>query len=265
MHPHLRRWACIPALALAGLLAVAPAAGATGDSDEDVKRVGVGIGERPLVGVRVAIDPGHNGENGSHPEEINERVPDGRGGEKACNTVGTTSTTGYPEHAFTFDVATRLADELRAQGASVFLTREDDRGVGPCVDRRGTFAEDNDVDLLLSLHANGSADPDQQGFFAIVADPPLSESQEQPSQDLALAMVDALEDAGFAQSDLDADGVIERDDLATLNFARRPATLIELGEMRNVDEAAVMESTEGRQQYADALAEGVRTWVDEHR
>ncbi|SEE01019.1 N-acetylmuramoyl-L-alanine amidase [Ruania alba] len=265
MRSSVRRLLGVPALALAGLLMVAPAASAAPEQEDDVKQVGAGIGARPLVGLRIAIDPGHNGGNGQNPEEINERVPDGRGGEKACNTAGTTSATGYPEHAFTFDVSTRLAEQLRDQGAVVFLTREDDEGVGPCVDRRGTFAEDHDVDLMLSLHANGSTDREQQGFFAIVAEPPLSDSQQEPSQDLATVMIEALGTAGFAQSDLDEDAVLERDDLATLNFARRPTVLLELGEMRNPEEAAVMETEEGRQRYADALLDGVHTWVDENR
>src|SRR5699024_10530474 len=36
-----------------------------------------------LEGRTIAIDPGHNGANASHPEEISRQVPDGRGGTKA--------------------------------------------------------------------------------------------------------------------------------------------------------------------------------------
>src|SRR5690242_3600524 len=52
----------------------------------------------------VVLDPGHNGGNAANPLEINRLVPDGRGGRKPCNTTGTATDSGYPEHAFNFDV-----------------------------------------------------------------------------------------------------------------------------------------------------------------
>ncbi len=89
-----------------------------------------------LVGTTVVLDPGHNGANAAHPAEINRPVPDGRGGTKACNTTGTATDSGYPEHAFAWDVALRVREALTAQGVRVLLTRPDDAGVGPCVNDR---------------------------------------------------------------------------------------------------------------------------------
>ena len=48
-----------------------------------------------------------------------------------------------------------------------------------------------------------------------------------------------------------------RADLAGLNFAEYPAVLVETGNMRNADEAAQMETEEGRQRYADAITAGI--------
>src|SRR5699024_3998368 len=48
-----------------------------------------------LEGKTIAIDPGHNGGNASHPDEISRQVPDGRGGTKACNTTGTSTNSDY--------------------------------------------------------------------------------------------------------------------------------------------------------------------------
>ena len=88
------------------------------------------------AGKVVVLDPGHNGGNGSHPAEINRPVPAGRGQTKPCNTTGTATNAGYPEHAFTFDVAQRVGEALAAKGIRVVYTRQNDSGVGPCVDRR---------------------------------------------------------------------------------------------------------------------------------
>ena len=218
----------------------------------------------PLAGLTVVVDPGHNGANGAHPLTINAPVDDGRGGSKACNTVGASTDAGYPEHAFTWDVSGRLAARLTELGAVVVLTRPDDDGVGPCVDVRGRSPQENDADVLVSIHANGTEDRSAHGFFAIVPDPPVNDAQGVPSVALAHELVAALGAAGFAPSSSVAadDGPIQRRaDLATLNHAERPAVMLELGEMRNPDEAAVMESEEGRQRYADALASGLTAWV----
>lgn len=216
----------------------------------------------PLDGVRIALDPGHNGANADHPAVINALVPDGRGGSKACNTTGTATAGGYPEHAFTWDVAQRTQVRLTGLGATVLLTRGSDQGVGPCVDERGTFGQDNRADAVVSIHADGSDDVTLQGYFAIVADPPLHDSQGEPSLALARALLDALGDQGFTRSPAYAQGLSLRPDLAGLNHARVPAVILELGEMRNPEEAGVMETPEGRERYAEAIVRGVLAWVE---
>src|SRR5699024_8849120 len=98
-----------------------------------------------LEGKTIAIAPGHNGGNAWHPDEISRQVPDGRGGTKACNTTGTSTNSDYSEADFTWSVSTMLRDSLEDAGASVVLSRKDNTGVGPCVDERGTFADDADL------------------------------------------------------------------------------------------------------------------------
>jgi N-acetylmuramoyl-L-alanine amidase len=218
---------------------------------------------RPLEGVHVVLDPGHNGGNAAAPAEVNAAVPDGRGRTKACNTVGTSTLDGYAEHAFTWDVARRTQELLESDGAEVTLTRQDDESVGPCVDVRGSSAGDVDADVLVSIHANGSENPQARGYFAIVSDPPLNEAQGGPSRELADRLLAALGEAGFTPSSSYAGALSERADLGTLNWAERPAVLLELAEMRNAGDAALAESEEGRQRYAEAVATGLRAWAEE--
>src|SRR5699024_4010217 len=104
---------------------------------------------------------------GSTPEDAqpdDTKVPDGRGGRSACTTTGSVSPDGYTEHEFSFEVSQQLADQLRDRGAIVLLTRDDDDGARPCVDDRGTFALDHDVDLMLSIHADEDSGTDEDGF-----------------------------------------------------------------------------------------------------
>src|SRR2546421_12382886 len=108
----------------------------------------------PLLGKTIAVDPGHNGANWSHPAEI-DRVVDAGGFRKACDTTGASTNDGYTEAAYNFDVAMRLARILRREGATVVLTRTSNDGVGPCIDERAAIGNDARADAAISIHADG--------------------------------------------------------------------------------------------------------------
>ena len=210
----------------------------------------------------VVLDPGHNSRNARSPAEINRQVPDGRGGTKPCNTTGTQTNAGYPEHAFTFDVASRVAQQLTAAGVRVVMTRTDDDGVGPCVDERGRAGESAGADAVVSIHADGAASRDT-GFHVAFSDPPLNPAQEGPARELSVSLRDAMRAAGFADSNyIGRDGLSPRSDLAGLSLATRPTALVECANMRNPDEAALVSSEEGRARYAAALAQGVLAFLN---
>ena len=67
-------------------------------------------GTLPLEGKTVSVDPGHNGGNFTHPEEIDRLVPAGaHGTTKPCNTTGTETDDGsLTEAQFNWDVAQDL-------------------------------------------------------------------------------------------------------------------------------------------------------------
>ncbi len=210
----------------------------------------------------VVLDPGHNGGNAAAPAAIGRLVPDGRGGRKACNTTGTSTDAGYAEHAFTLDVAQRVARLLASRDVRVVLTRDTDTGVGPCVDERGRAGERADADAVVSIHADGAA-PDGRGFHVAYSDPPLNDAQRGPARVLADELRDGLERAGFPPSTyVGRDGLSPRSDLAGLNHATRPTALVECANMRNAPEAAGVSSAAGRDRYAAAIADGILRFLD---
>jgi N-acetylmuramoyl-L-alanine amidase len=248
---HIRRWGVL--VAAAALTSACTGAHAAPHPSLEA------AAEPPPV---VVLDPGHNGRNAAEPDAIGRRVPDGRGGEKACNTTGTATDAGYPEHAFTFDVATRVAQRLEAAGVRVVLTRPDDNGVGPCVDERGRAGEAAGAAAVVSIHADG-ADAGASGFHVAYSDPPLNPVQAGAARELATALRDALRVRGFPDADyIGRDGLSSRADLAGLNHATRPTALVECANMRHAGEAALVSSPEGRERYAAAITEGVLAFLD---
>lgn len=211
-----------------------------------------------LTGKVIVIDPGHNGGNAAHPAQINRKV-NVVNGFKACNTTGTSTNDNYPEHAFTWDVANRLAKILRAKGAKVILTRANDKGVGPCVDERAKIANGAHADASLAIHGDG-ASASGHGFHII--EPAVIKGHNEKvvpeSRRLGLDLRDAFhQGTGIPYSTyLGKNGLDVRSDLGGLNVATVPAVFIECGNMRNVGDAAKMKSPAGRQRMAQALAQG---------
>ncbi len=210
----------------------------------------------------VVLDPGHNGGNATAPEQINRPVPAGRGRTKACNTTGTATDAGYPEHAFTWDVALRVRELLAEAGFEVVLTRPDDTGVGPCVDERAAIGNRNAAAAVVSIHADGNTAPGATGFHVAYSAPPLNPAQGEPASRLATTMRDAFGAAGFTPSTyIGEQGLSPRDDLGGLNLSEVPAVLVECGNMRDAAEAAAFTSEPGRQSYAAAIAAGVVAYL----
>jgi N-acetylmuramoyl-L-alanine amidase len=211
------------------------------------------------------LNPGHNGGNGTHTAEINRLVPAGYGERKACDTTGTNTNAGYPEHAFTWDVTLRVRTILQRHGVRVVLTRPNDSGVGPCVDERAAIGNRPGVAAVVSIHADG-APSSGHGFHVNLASRTpdgATQATVHRSQRLGDDLHAALaKSSGLVPSTyIGKNGYFYRSDLAGLNLARKPSTFLELGNMRNSADAARLSSASGRAQIAAAVAAGILTYL----
>ncbi|MCV7226652.1 Rv3717 family N-acetylmuramoyl-L-alanine amidase [Mycolicibacterium komossense] len=211
-----------------------------------------------LAGKIVFLDPGHNGANDA---SINRQVPTGRGGTKECQTTGTTTDGGYPEHSFNWDTVLRIRAELSQLGVRTAMSRGDDDALGPCVDQRAEMANALRPDAIVSIHADGGP-TDGRGFHVNYSNPPLNDAQSGPAPRFATVMRDQLVSAGMQPSTYrGTDGLYGRADLAGLNLAQYPSILIEMGNMKNTEDAAVLSSVDGRRSYAAAVTRGIATYL----
>jgi N-acetylmuramoyl-L-alanine amidase len=212
-----------------------------------------------VAGAAVFLDPGHNGVADA---SINAQVTNGRGGTKPCNTSGTAADDGYSEHAFNWAVVGLISDSLIGMGVRTQLSRDSDSGVGPCIDQRAAQANAMRPDAIVSIHADGGP-ATGSGFHVNYSSPPLNDVQAGPAVQLAQAMRGALVQAGLHPSTyIGSDGLYGRADLAGLNLAQYPAVLVELGNMKNAGDAAMMESADGRAKYAAAVTAGIVAFLN---
>ena len=204
---------------------------------------------KPLAGEIIGIDPGHNGRNYTDPAFLNKQVWNGREWED-CDTTGTETASGYTEARFNFNVATYLRADLIKDGARVVMTRHNNHGLGPCVNRRARILDNAHANVSIDIHADyGPASG--RGFTVLepVADGPnnkVIKSSLRFGRDVHAAM---LSHTPMRISDYyGRNGYIRRDDLAGLNLTTMAKVLIECGNMNNAADARLL----------------VRPWVQRH-
>ncbi|HEX3389358.1 MAG TPA: N-acetylmuramoyl-L-alanine amidase [Streptosporangiaceae bacterium] len=274
-----------PASSAASSPAPSAAAGTTGPADTSGTAAGSGAATpgaqptaeqpmaaatptaRPLAGQVIALDPGHNGANWSHPAIIN-RLVNVISEWKACDTTGAQTDAGYPEHAFNFNVAMRLARLLRTEGATVVLTRHNDRGVGPCVTQRAAIGNRAHADAAISIHADGG--PPTGTGFEVISPGRIPGAPDTaiigPSGRLAVDIRNAYHRiTKEPYSDyVGVRGLDVRTDLGGLNLSTVPKVFIECGNMRNASDAARLTSPRFRERIAVALAAGFTAFLNRH-
>jgi N-acetylmuramoyl-L-alanine amidase len=219
-----------------------------------------------LAGDVIVLDPGHDGGNAMHPAIINQPV-NVITEQKACDTVGAVTDAGYPEHAFNFDVAIRLARLLRMDGATVVLTRHTDRGVGPCVTERAAIGNRAHANAAISIHAD-SGPPGGSGFEVIEPGlvPGYTNKIVGPSRRLGLDIRNKYHAiTGEPYSDyIGVAGLDVRTDLGGLNLSTVPKVFIECANMRNSRDAARLTNAAFRQHIAVALSAGLSAFLRGH-
>jgi N-acetylmuramoyl-L-alanine amidase len=240
-------------LGAAAAVGMAPAAGGTGYWL---------VEGPPLTGDVITLDPGHDGGNAAAPTVIDQLVWNGTGYE-ACDTAGTTTDSGYPEHLFNFNVALATAADLRAEGATVVLTRTTDTGVGPCITTRAAIGNDAGSAAAVSIHADGGP-PQGRGFAVLepVADG-INNAIVGPSARLAVDLRNAFQSVtGEPPSTYDGvDGIQPRSDLGGLNLSTVPKVLIECANMRNPTDAALVVDPAWQQLAALGIAQGITQFL----
>jgi N-acetylmuramoyl-L-alanine amidase len=235
----------VPLLVLAGTQAASSRPAAAGSG-------------KPLAGKIIGIDPGHNGRNWTDPRYIDHQIWNGREWED-CDTTGTQTASGYTEARFTFNVAMYLRADLVKDGARVVLTRHNNHGIGPCVNRRARILDRAHARVSIDIHADYGP-TSGRGFTVLepVADGP-NDKVIRPSlrfgRDVHAAMVARTP---LPVSDYYGhDGYIRRNDLGGLNLTTMPKVLIECGNMNNAADARLLVLPRVQRQIASALAAAI--------
>lgn len=187
-----------------------------------------GIGDRPLTGMSILLDPGHGS-----PNDLGARGP-----------------TGYPEKDVTLIVSKLLRDELQKRGATVIMTREGDDDLWP--QDRVDIIEETEPNLSLSIHYNALPDFGDAMNTAGVGMFWYNPQAHDLSVFLHNYLVDRLNRPSYG---------VFWNNLALTRPAVAPSILLELGFMINPVEFEWIVDEGEQKKLAATLADGIVAWM----
>ncbi|MBW3663225.1 MAG: peptidoglycan-binding protein [Actinobacteria bacterium] len=182
-----------------------------------------------LVGVRLLVDPAHG------PSDPGVVGPD-----------------GTPEHEIAWQLANRVVGRLIALGGQAILSRGPSNTPSPS--RRARLANDEGVELVVSLHLNGLASPNACGAAAYYFG--TAQSRSEAGCELAERAVDALAAATGAPNCRAHPAAS-----TILRETRAPAVVVEPGFLTHPDEGLRLADSEYQDTIADALIGALDAYV----
>jgi N-acetylmuramoyl-L-alanine amidase len=182
---------------------------------------------KALANLKIVLDPGHGGKES-----------------------GASGPTGYLEKDVNLVISKLLRDELVKRGATVVMTREDDKEVS-LVERQAIINQEEPA-IALSIHHNSLPDNGDaektKGFGTFWYHP--------QAHNLAIF----LQNYVVKKLGKPYYGVFWNN-LALTRPAAAPSVLLELGFMSNPDEFEEIVNPEEQKKMAYAIAEGITEWL----
>ncbi len=181
---------------------------------------------KPLANFKIVLDPGHGGKES-----------------------GASGPTGYLEKDVNLVVSKLLRDELVKRGATVVMTREDDKEVS-LVERQAIISQEEPA-IAISIHHNSLPDNGDaektKGFGSFWYHP--------QAHSLAIFLQNyVVKNLGRP------DYGVFWNNLALTRPAAAPSVLLELGFMSNPDEFEQVVNPEEQKKMAKAIAQGITEW-----
>jgi len=214
---------------------------------------------------RVVLDAGHGGHD-----------------------TGSMGPSGYMEKELVLDVAQRLKTMIETEmGAEVVMTRDKDEFVP--LESRTLIANKESADLFISIHANSSQTKSVRGvetfflnFNTQSRDALTTASRENAASELAIhelqdlvkkimlndkvdesrELAQHIQDAMSKRQNAGNNRGVKQAPFVVLIGANMPSILAEVSFISNPDEEKRLKTTEYRQQIAESLLQGIKSYAE---
>jgi N-acetylmuramoyl-L-alanine amidase len=181
---------------------------------------------KPLSGIKILLDPGHGGKES-----------------------GASGPTGYLAKNVNLVLSKLLRDELVQRGATVVMTREDDRDIS-LVERQEIISQEQPA-IALTIHYNFLADDGDGKTPRGVGSFWYHSQAHSPAVFLHNYMIKKLRKPSYG---------VFWNNLALTRPSSAPAVLLEFRLMSNADEFEEIVNSQKQRKIAKTLADGVTEW-----
>ncbi|MEN2467209.1 N-acetylmuramoyl-L-alanine amidase [Ornithinibacillus sp. JPR2-1] len=182
------------------------------------------VRKHQLNGYNILIDPGHGGKDSG---AVND---------------------GVREKDLTLSTATKLANHLEAEGATVNFTRADDTFI--TLENRAYQSNTHETDVFISLHYDYFNNPEVNGINTYYAN---TNTSKELSEKIHSALVGELDMT---------DRGIRQEDYYVLKHNQNPAVLLELGFISNPSDLEKVQTDEYQTEVAEAITNGLVEYFD---
>lgn len=203
----------------------------------------------------ICIDPGHQAKG----DMSEEPVGPGSTEKKFKVSWGTQGVaTNIPEYELTLQASKFLKEDLEEMGFKVIMTRET-HDVNITNSERAIFANENNADLVIRIHADGSEDSSVNGASLHIPshNGEYTKAIYEESNDCAEVIYNEMVNDGFKVND-----IYERSDLTGFNWSEVPAVLVEMGFMSNPEEDKKMADKSYQQKMMESVSLAVQSYFN---
>lgn len=201
-----------------------------------------------LTGKTICIDAAH----GIFTENKQEAIAPGMSLLKDGFKEGTKGA-NITEDEITLAVANVLKEKLEAKGATVIMTRTTNETTLSNADR-ANFANDNNADICIKLHADGTKEGGTGMTMLIPGNKYITDKNLVSKSKLLGKTVlnGAIAKTGAAKR-----GVYTTNEMAGFNWSKIPVVLLEMGYLTNPQDEAKLSDANYQALIADGIVEGI--------
>ena len=207
--------------------------------------------EKPLTGVKIGIDPGHQAKGNNQKETI---APNSKQTKPKVSSGTSGVSTHIPEYKTVLEISLKLRDALESQGAEVYMTRET-HDVNISNQERAKMMNGYGVDLVLRIHCDGVDNHSKHGIALYCS---RSNSIAAESYRACEAILPAVCEVTGAKNN----GIVSNDNYTGQNWSTVPCLMVECGFASNPEEDVLLNSEDYQWLLASGLTQGIIDYIE---
>lgn len=206
--------------------------------------------EKPLTGVKVGIDPGHQAKGNNQKEAV---APNSKKTKPKVSSGTAGVSTRIPEYKTVLEISLKLREKLEEQGAEVYMTRET-HDVNISNQERAKMMNAYGVDVVLRIHCDGVNNRSKHGIALYCSKSNAIAAESYRACEAILPAVCAVTGAKN-------NGIVSNDNYTGQNWSTVPCLMVECGFASNPEEDVLLNSEDYQWKLAEGLTQGIVDYI----